>query len=103
MDASALLMHSSHNGASAARWLRLSACSLESCGLRLTGRLEKCDPELISTVMEYCLQMRCHSKTIFEAVAENFVCQAERHTTLQIAKQIIAMGRLNYLPQVSVL
>lgn len=66
----------------------------------VSGRLGKCDPELISTVMEYCLQMRCRSEPIFEAVAESFVCSAERHTTLQIAKQIVAMGRLNYLPQV---
>ena len=66
----------------------------------MSGRLGKCDPELISTVTEYCLQMRCRSEPIFEAVAENFVRHAERHTTLQIAKQIVAMGRLNYLPQV---
>lgn len=70
------------------------------CCVCVSGRLGRCDPELISTVMEYCLQMRCRSKPIFEAVAENFVCQAERHTTLQIAKQIVALGRLNYLPQV---
>uniref|UniRef100_A0A3Q3N4T0 RAP domain-containing protein n=1 Tax=Labrus bergylta TaxID=56723 RepID=A0A3Q3N4T0_9LABR len=62
-----------------------------------------CDPELLSTVMEYCMQMRCRSEPIFEAVAENFVCQAEQHSTLQIAKQIVAMGRLNYLPQVRAL
>ncbi|XP_070694813.1 FAST kinase domain-containing protein 3, mitochondrial-like [Pempheris klunzingeri] len=67
----------------------------------LPERLGKCDPELISTVMEYCLQMRCRSEVIFEAVAENFVCHAEDHTTLQIAKQIVTMGRLNYLPQCS--
>jgi len=67
----------------------------------MPGRLGKCDPELISTVMEYCLQTRCRSEPIFEAVAENFVRHAERHTTLQIAKQIVAMGRLNYLPQCS--
>ncbi|XP_035030977.2 FAST kinase domain-containing protein 3, mitochondrial [Hippoglossus stenolepis] len=67
----------------------------------LPGRLGECDPELISTVMEYCLQMRCRSEPIFEAVAENFVRHAERHTTLQIAKQTVAMGRLNYLPQCS--
>ncbi|KAG7241733.1 hypothetical protein INR49_025198 [Caranx melampygus] len=67
----------------------------------LPGRLEKCDPELISTVMEYCLLMKCRSEPIFEAVAENFVCNAEKHTTPQIAKQIVAMGRLNYLPQCS--
>ncbi|XP_072253432.1 FAST kinase domain-containing protein 3, mitochondrial-like isoform X1 [Leuresthes tenuis] len=67
----------------------------------LPERMGKCDPELISTVMEYCLQMRCRSEPIFEAVAENFVCSAERHTNLQIAKQVVAMGRLNYLPQCS--
>ncbi|XP_040912259.1 FAST kinase domain-containing protein 3, mitochondrial-like [Toxotes jaculatrix] len=67
----------------------------------LPERVGMCDPELISTVMEYCLQMRCRSEPIFEVVAENFVCHAERHTTLQIAKQIVAMGRLNYLPQCS--
>lgn len=66
-----------------------------------SGRLEKCDPELISTVMEYCLQMRCRSRPIFEAVAKDFVRRGEKQTTLQIAKQIIAMGRLNYLPEVS--
>uniref|UniRef100_A0A669F532 RAP domain-containing protein n=1 Tax=Oreochromis niloticus TaxID=8128 RepID=A0A669F532_ORENI len=63
----------------------------------LTG----CDPELIGAIMEYCLQMRCRSEPLFEAVAENFVRHAEKHTTLQIAKQIVAMGRLNYLPQCS--
>ncbi|XP_069009730.1 FAST kinase domain-containing protein 3, mitochondrial-like isoform X1 [Embiotoca jacksoni] len=67
----------------------------------LPERLGGCDPELISAVMEYCLQMRCRSVPVFEAVAENFVCNAERHTTPQIAKQIVAMGRLNYLPQCS--
>lgn len=66
----------------------------------VSERMGKCNPELISTVMEYCLRMRCRSEPIFEAVAENFVCNAERHTTLQITKQIVAMGRLNYLPQV---
>ncbi|XP_041663705.1 FAST kinase domain-containing protein 3, mitochondrial-like [Cheilinus undulatus] len=67
----------------------------------LPERLGTCDPELVSTVMEYCLQMKCRSEPIFEAVAENFVCHAERHSTPQIAKQIVAMGRLNYLPQCS--
>ncbi|CAN9497926.1 unnamed protein product [Ophioblennius macclurei] len=67
----------------------------------LPERLSKSDPELISTVMEYCLQMKCRSEPLFEAVADNFVCSAESHTTPQIAKQIVAMGRLNYLPQCS--
>ncbi|XP_043987330.1 FAST kinase domain-containing protein 3, mitochondrial-like isoform X1 [Gambusia affinis] len=67
----------------------------------LPERLGTCDPELISKVMEYCLHMRCRSEPIFEAVAENFVCSAERHTDTQIAKQVVAIGRLNYLPQCS--
>uniref|UniRef100_A0A096MD33 FAST kinase domain-containing protein 3-like n=1 Tax=Poecilia formosa TaxID=48698 RepID=A0A096MD33_POEFO len=67
----------------------------------LPERLGSCDPELISKVMEYCLQMRCRSEPIFEAVAENFVCSAESHTDTQIAKQVVAIGRLNYLPQCS--
>ncbi|KAM4730864.1 FAST kinase domain-containing protein 3, mitochondrial-like isoform 1-T2 [Anableps anableps] len=67
----------------------------------LPGRLGECDPELISTVMEYCLRMRCRSEPIFEAVAENLACSAERHSDMQIAKQIVAIGRLNYLPQCS--
>ncbi|XP_056144877.1 FAST kinase domain-containing protein 3, mitochondrial-like [Lampris incognitus] len=67
----------------------------------LPGRLEACDLELASTVMEYCLQMRCRSEPIFEAVAEGFVLNAEKHTTPQITKQMVAMGRLNYLPQCS--
>lgn len=66
----------------------------------VSGRLEQADPEMIGAVMEYCLQKRCRSEPIFEAVAENFVSRGETHTTLQIAKQIVAMGRLNYLPQV---
>ncbi|XP_015251820.1 PREDICTED: FAST kinase domain-containing protein 3-like [Cyprinodon variegatus] len=67
----------------------------------LPGRLGKCDPELISTVMDYCLHTRCRSELIFEAVAENFVCSAETHTDMQITKQVVAIGRLNYLPQCS--
>lgn len=75
--------------------------TLQHCGSGSLGRLQKCDPEVISTVMEYCLQMRCRSEPILEAVAEDFVRRGETYTTLQVAKQIIAMGRLNYLPEVS--
>lgn len=67
----------------------------------LPERLGKCDPEFISVLMEYCLQMRCRSEPLFEAVAENFVRNGEQHDTPQIAKQIVAMGRLHYLPQCS--
>ncbi|XP_061579966.1 FAST kinase domain-containing protein 3, mitochondrial-like isoform X2 [Cololabis saira] len=67
----------------------------------LPERMGKCESELITIVMEYCLQVRCRSEPIFETVAENFVCSAEKYTTLQIAKQVVTMGRLNYLPQCS--
>lgn len=67
----------------------------------LPGRLASCDAELISTVMEYCLQMRCRSEPMFEAVAEGFVNNAEKYSTHQIGRQIVAMGRLNYLPKCS--
>lgn len=67
----------------------------------LPERMGKCDPELTSTVMEYCLHMGYRSEPIFEAVAENFCRHAERYSTPQIARQIVAMGRLNYLPQCS--
>ncbi|CAB1328596.1 unnamed protein product [Coregonus sp. 'balchen'] len=67
----------------------------------LPGKILDADPELTSVVMEFCLQMRCRSEPIFEAVAESFICNSEKYTTPQIAQQIIAMGRLNYLPQCS--
>ncbi|CAG5865403.1 unnamed protein product [Menidia menidia] len=67
----------------------------------LPERMGQLDPELISIIMAYCLQMRCRSEPIFEAVAENFVSSAERHSNVQIAKQVVAMGRLSYLPQCS--
>lgn len=70
-------------------------CSLEH---HLANRIKKCDPELISSVMEYCLHVRWCSRAVFEAVAERFVQNAETYSTAQIAQQIIAMGRLNYLP-----
>lgn len=70
-------------------------CSLEH---HLANRIKECDPELISSVMEYCLHVRWCSRAVFEAVAERFVQNAETYSTAQIAQQIIAMGRLNYLP-----
>lgn len=70
-------------------------CSLEH---HLANRIKDCDPELISSVMEYCLHVRCWSRAVFEAVAERFIQNAETYSTAQIAQQIVAMGRLNYLP-----
>ncbi|XP_030643395.1 FAST kinase domain-containing protein 3, mitochondrial-like [Chanos chanos] len=64
----------------------------------LPKRLLTADPELTSSLMEYCLYTRCRSEPIFEAVAESFVLNSESYSTSQIARQVVAMGRLNYLP-----
>ncbi|KAM6970552.1 FAST kinase domain-containing protein 3, mitochondrial-like [Aplochiton taeniatus] len=67
----------------------------------LPGRVGEADPELMATVMEYCLQTRCRSEPLFETAAQAFICHADKHSASQIARQIVAMGRLNYLPQCS--
>ncbi|XP_018123152.1 FAST kinase domain-containing protein 3, mitochondrial isoform X1 [Xenopus laevis] len=55
-------------------------------------------PELVSRIMGYCSKRLILSKPIFDAVAESFVYNSEKLTTLQIAQQIIPFGKLNYLP-----
>ncbi|XP_062390712.1 FAST kinase domain-containing protein 3, mitochondrial-like [Sardina pilchardus] len=80
---------------------RLSQCDarfLYSLEHQLVNRIEECDPDLISAVMEYCLHVRWGTSVVFEAVAKRFVQSAETYSTAQIAQQIVAMGRLNYLP-----
>ena len=56
------------------------------------------DPELVSRVMEYCSRKLILSEPIFNAVAETFVCQAEKFSPSQTAKLIEPFGKLNYLP-----
>ncbi|OBS66208.1 hypothetical protein A6R68_05249 [Neotoma lepida] len=56
------------------------------------------DPEVTSTVMEYCSRKRILSKPILDAVAETFVCQAEKFSPSQISDLIEPFGKLNYLP-----
>ncbi|NXI38289.1 FAKD3 protein, partial [Galbula dea] len=55
-------------------------------------------PQTVSKVMQYCCQKMILSKPIFDAVAENFISNADRFTTEQIAGYIIPFGTLNYLP-----
>ncbi|XP_077166885.1 FAST kinase domain-containing protein 3, mitochondrial isoform X2 [Paroedura picta] len=55
-------------------------------------------PKVVSRVMQYCSRKRILSKTIFNAVAESFIYNADRFTTTEIAEQIIPFGKLNYLP-----
>ncbi|KAL1783378.1 FAST kinase domain-containing protein 3, mitochondrial isoform X1 [Sigmodon hispidus] len=56
------------------------------------------DPDVTSSVMEYCSTKRILSKPIFDAVAESFVCQSEKFSPHQISKLIGPFGKLNYLP-----
>ncbi|KAG9339536.1 hypothetical protein JZ751_023679 [Albula glossodonta] len=65
------------------------------------GRVLVADPELVSAVAEYCLQVRCRSEPILEAVAEGFVFNGENYSTSQISRLVVALGRLNYLPECS--
>ncbi|XP_041940662.1 FAST kinase domain-containing protein 3, mitochondrial-like [Alosa sapidissima] len=81
-----------------ARLSQYDAQFLYSLEHQLVNRIEECDPDLISSVMEYCLHVRWCTSAVFEAVAERFVQNAEMYSTTQIAQQIVAMGRLNYLP-----
>ncbi|XP_053732743.1 FAST kinase domain-containing protein 3, mitochondrial-like [Synchiropus splendidus] len=74
---------------------------LDALEYHLPGRLRDSDPELISAVMQFCMQTRCRSEPILEAVAQNFVRSADTHSSEQVAAQVAAMGRLNYLPQCS--
>ncbi|XP_059132224.1 FAST kinase domain-containing protein 3, mitochondrial [Peromyscus eremicus] len=56
------------------------------------------DPEVTSTVMEYCSRKRILSKPILDAVAETFVFQSEKFSLSQISELIELFGKLNYLP-----
>lgn len=55
-------------------------------------------PKALSKIMQYCSRKHILSQTIFNAVAESFVYNADGFTTTQIAEQIIPFGKLNYLP-----
>lgn len=56
------------------------------------------DPEAVSRVMEYCSKKQVLSRPILDAVAETFVCQAEKFSPSQVSKLIEPFGKLNYLP-----
>ncbi|XP_062986257.1 FAST kinase domain-containing protein 3, mitochondrial [Elgaria multicarinata webbii] len=54
--------------------------------------------DAISKVMQYCSRKHIRSETIFNAVAESFVYNADNFTTSQIAELVVPFGKLNYLP-----
>lgn len=55
-------------------------------------------PETVTRVMQYFGQRNILSLPVFDAVAESFVYRADDYTTNQVAQQIMAFGKLGYLP-----
>ncbi|KAM4718832.1 FAST kinase domain-containing protein 3, mitochondrial [Anableps anableps] len=55
-------------------------------------------PETVSKVMQFFSRRNILSPTVFDAVAESFVYRADSYSTSQIARQIMAFGKLGYLP-----
>uniref|UniRef100_A0A3P9NKF5 FAST kinase domains 3 n=1 Tax=Poecilia reticulata TaxID=8081 RepID=A0A3P9NKF5_POERE len=55
-------------------------------------------PETVSKVTEFFSRRSILSPTVFNAVAESFVYRADSYSTSQVARQIMAFGRLGYLP-----
>uniref|UniRef100_A0A3P8XSB4 FAST kinase domains 3 n=1 Tax=Esox lucius TaxID=8010 RepID=A0A3P8XSB4_ESOLU len=55
-------------------------------------------PETVTKVIHYLGRRNILSPAVFDAVAESFVYRADDYTTSQVARQIMAFGKLNYLP-----
>ncbi|XP_069015694.1 FAST kinase domain-containing protein 3, mitochondrial isoform X2 [Embiotoca jacksoni] len=55
-------------------------------------------PEAVTKVMQFFGRRNILSPTVFDAVAESFVYRANDYSTSQVARQIMAFGKLGYLP-----
>ncbi|XP_019942748.2 FAST kinase domain-containing protein 3, mitochondrial [Paralichthys olivaceus] len=55
-------------------------------------------PETVTKVMQFFSQRNILSPTVFDAIAESFVYRADEYSTSQVARQIMAFGKLGYLP-----
>ncbi|XP_040921523.1 FAST kinase domain-containing protein 3, mitochondrial [Toxotes jaculatrix] len=55
-------------------------------------------PETVTKVMQFFSRRNILSPTVFDAVAESFVYRADDYSTSQVARQIMAFGKLGYLP-----
>lgn len=55
-------------------------------------------PETVTKVIQFFGRRNILSPTVFNAVAESFVYRADDYTTSQVARQIMALGKLGYLP-----
>ncbi|XP_029385288.1 FAST kinase domain-containing protein 3, mitochondrial [Echeneis naucrates] len=59
-------------------------------------------PETVTKVMQFFSRRNILSPAVFNAVAESFVYRADDYNTSQVARQIMAFGKLGYLPPNSV-
>ncbi|XP_029313912.1 LOW QUALITY PROTEIN: FAST kinase domain-containing protein 3, mitochondrial [Cottoperca gobio] len=55
-------------------------------------------PETVTTVIQFFGQRNILSQTVFDAIAESFVYRADDYSTSQVTRQIMALGKLGYLP-----
>lgn len=55
-------------------------------------------PETVTKVMQFFSRRNILSPTVFDAVAESFVYRADDYNASQVARQIMAFGKLGYLP-----
>lgn len=55
-------------------------------------------PEMVTKVMQFFSRRNILSPAVFDAVAESFVYRADDYNTSQVARQIMAFGKLGYLP-----
>ncbi|KAI3354856.1 hypothetical protein L3Q82_004654 [Scortum barcoo] len=55
-------------------------------------------PETVTKVSQFFGRRNILSTTVFDAIAESFVYRADDYNTSQVARQIMALGKLGYLP-----
>ncbi|XP_056440371.1 FAST kinase domain-containing protein 3, mitochondrial isoform X2 [Gadus chalcogrammus] len=55
-------------------------------------------PETVTRVAQYFGQRNILSRPVFDALAESFVYRADDYDTGQVARQILPLGKLGYLP-----
>lgn len=55
-------------------------------------------PETVTKVIQFFGRRNILSPTVFDAVAESFVYRADDYSTSQVARHIMALGKLGYLP-----
>lgn len=55
-------------------------------------------PETVTKVSQFFGRRNILSPTVFDAIAESFVYRADEYSTSQVARQIMALGKLSYRP-----